>query len=347
MKDIARDLGVSVVTVSKVLRNHEDIGDETRKRVLARVKELNYRPNLSARGLVTGHSYLVGLVVPDLLHPFFAEVAKALSRSLLKKGYYLIISTSEEDPELEEREIDQLLGRRLDALVIASSCSTPDIFRHLEKQGLPYVLIDRHFADLTANFVGVDDEAVGTLATEHLIEMGCKRIAHLRGPDNSPGVERLRGYQKTLVKHHLPVLPSYLSTPKTFDIDSRGSGAEAMRRLLTVKPRPDAVFCYNDPVAMGAINAILDAGLRVPEDIAVIGSGNLHYDTLLRVPLSSVDQHTEQIGERAARLTLALLEAKTPRRPKTVILQPEIVVRASSEKKRHKGRSQGISPSGQ
>src|SRR5271165_2538733 len=120
MKDIARDLGVSVVTISKVLRNHSDIGEETRKRVLDRVKELNYRPNLSARGLVTGHTYLVGLVVPDLLHPFFAQVAKSLSRALLKKGYGLIIATSDGDPQLEKQEIDQLLGRRLDALLIAS-----------------------------------------------------------------------------------------------------------------------------------------------------------------------------------------------------------------------------------
>ena len=114
MKDIAKDLGVSVITVSKVLRNHPDVGDETRKRVLARVKELNYQLNLAARSLVTGRSYLVGLVVPDLLHPFFAEIAKALSEVLRKSGYYLIVTSSDEDPELEEQEINQLLARRLD-----------------------------------------------------------------------------------------------------------------------------------------------------------------------------------------------------------------------------------------
>src|SRR5450432_3974641 len=112
MKDIAKDLGVSVITVSKVLRDHPDIGEETRERVLARVKELDYRPNLAARSLVTGRSYLIGLVVPDLLHPFFAEIAKSISEVLRKKGYCLTISTSEEDPKLEEHEIDRLLGRR-------------------------------------------------------------------------------------------------------------------------------------------------------------------------------------------------------------------------------------------
>ena len=116
MKDIAKDLGVSVITVSKVLRNHPDVGDETRKRVLARVKELDYQLNLAARSLVTGRTYLVGLVVPDLLHPFFAEIAKALSEVLRQSGYYLIVTSSDEDPELEEQEINQLLARRLDIL---------------------------------------------------------------------------------------------------------------------------------------------------------------------------------------------------------------------------------------
>ena len=333
MKDIARDLGVSVVTVSKVLRNHEDIGEKTRKRVLDRVKELNYTPNLTARSLVTGRTYLVGLVVPDLLHPFFAQIAKSLSGVLLKKGYCLTISTSEENPKLEEHEIDRLLGRRLDALVIASSCKNPAVFERIQNEGPPLVLIDRRFPELDTNFVGIDDEAVGVLATEHLIQIGCKRIAHLRGPDNSPGLGRLKGYVDALAKRRLRSLPGYISSQRMVDVQSRASGADLMRQLLSLKPRPDGVFCYNDPMAIGAIHSILEAGLRIPEDIAVIGSGNLHYDAELRVPLSSIDQQTEQIGERAGRLTLSLLESKTRPRNKTFILQPQVVVRASSDRK--------------
>src|SRR6266705_390524 len=193
MKDIARDLGVSVITISKVLRNHPDVGDETRERVLARVKELDYQPNLAARSLVTGRTYLVGLVVPDLLHPFFAEIAKSLSDVLRGSGYYLIISSSEEDPDLEEQEINQLLARRLDILIIAYCRSTVDLFFSIEKQKTPYVLIDRALPGLSANFVGVDDEAVGMLATKHLIDVGCRKIAHIRGPETSPGLRRLDG----------------------------------------------------------------------------------------------------------------------------------------------------------
>src|SRR5450432_337386 len=333
MKDIAKDLGVSVVTISKVLRNHPDVGDETRERVLARVKELDYRPNLAARSLVTGRSYLIGLVVPDLLHPFFAEIAKSISEVLRKSGYYLIVSSSEEDPDLEEQEISQLLARRLDALVIATCRPTVDLFFRIENQKTPYVLIDRSLPGLSANFVGVDDEAVGMLATKHLIDIGCKRIAHIRGPETSPGIRRLEGYKRALTQAGLKVSDSFIITERQGDVGTKQRGAEAMSQLLSLKPRPDGVFCFNDPLAMGAMNCALDHGLRIPDDIAVIGCGNLHYDDSLRVPLSSIDQHSRRIGEEAARIALGILNSKTPLRPEAVVLQPELVVRRSTQRR--------------
>jgi LacI family transcriptional regulator len=332
MKDIARDLGVSVVTISKVLRNHPDVGDETRERVLARVKELDYRPNLAARSLVTGRTYLVGLIVPDLLHPFFAEIAKALSDVLRQSGYYLIVSSSEEDPEIEEQEVNQLLARRLDTLIVASCRSTVDLFFRIEKQQTPYVLIDRRLPGLSANFVGVDDAAVGMLATKHLIDIGCKRIAHIRGPETSPGVSRVEGYKRALTQAGIKVLDDYIISEHKGDIETKQRGSEAMGQLLSLKPRPDGVFCFNDPLAMGAMNYALDQGISIPEEIAVIGCGNLHYDDSLRVPLSSIDQHSRRIGAEAARLALATLDSKTPPKPETVVLQPELIVRASTQR---------------
>jgi len=332
MKDIARDLGVSVITISKVLRNHPDVGDETRERVLARVKELDYRPNLAARSLVTGRTYLVGLVVPDLLHPFFAEIAKSLSEILRGSGYYLIISSSEEDPDIEEQEINQLLARRLDTIIIASCRSTVDLFFRIEKQKTPYVLIDRLLPGLAANFIGVDDEAVGKLATAHLIEIGCKRIAHIRGPETSTGVRRLEGYRRALAQAGLNVIDDYIITERKGGVDTKQRGADAMRELLSLNPRPDGVFCFNDPLAMGAMNYAIDQGIRIPEDVAVIGCGNLHYDDSLRVPLSSIDQHSRRIGEEAARIALGILNSKIPPRPENVVLQPELVVRRSTER---------------
>ena len=333
MKDIAKDLGVSVMTISKVLRNHPDVGDETRERVLARVKELDYQPNLAARSLVTGRTNLVGLVVPDLLHPFFAEVAKSLSDVLRGSGFSLILSSSEEDPAIEEQEINQLLARRLDALIIASCRSTVDLFFRIERRKTPYVLIDRTLPGLTSNFVGVDDEAVGRLATKHLIDIGCKRIAHIRGPETSPAVRRMDGFKQALTQARLPIVDAYIISEPKGDVETKQRGAEAMRQLLSLKPRPDGVFYFNDPLAMGAMNYALDQGIRIPEDLAVIGCGNLHYDDSLRVPLSSIDQHSRQIGEQAARLTLAILHSKVPPKPETVVLQPQLVVRGSTRRR--------------
>ena len=333
MKDIARDIGVSVVTISKVLRNHPDVGDATRERVLARVKELDYRPNLAARSLVTGRTYLIGLVVPDLLHPFFAEIAKSLSEVLRESGYYLIVSSSDEDPDLEEQEINQLLARRLDTLIVASCRSTVDLFFRIEKQKTPYVLIDRALPGLSANFVGVDDEAVGILATKHLIEIGCKRIAHIRGPETSPGIRRVEGYKRALRQNDRKVVDDYIISEPKGDVESRQRGAEAMRQLLSLKPRPDGVFCFNDPMAMGAMNYALDQGVRIPEDLAVIGCGNLHYDDALSVPLSSINQHSRRIGQEAARIALAILNSKLPIKVENVVLQPELIVRRSTQRR--------------
>ena len=333
MKDIAKDLGVSLITISKVLRNHPDIGEETRERVLARVKELDYRPNFAARSLVTGRSYLVGLVVPDLLHPFFAEVAKSLSEVLRQSGYYLIVSSSDEDPELEEVEIKHLLARRLDTLIIASCRTTVDVFFHIEKQNIPYVLIDRCLPGLSTNFIGVDDESAGRLATKHLIDIGCKRIAHICGPEISPGIRRMEGYKRALTQAAMKVKDAYIISQSKGDVGTKQGGAEAMRKLLSLEPRPDGLFCFNDPMAMGAMNFALDHGVRIPEDLAVVACGNLHYDDSLRVPLSSIDQHSRKIGEEAARIALRILNSKVPPKRKTLVMQPELIVRESTRRR--------------
>ena len=326
MKDIARDLNVSVVTVSKVLRNHRDIGGAASERVLQRMKELNYRPNLAARTLVTGRTYMMGLVVPGLMHPFFVEVAKAVSSEIRPKGYSLVISSSEEDPELEKQEIDLLLARQVDALIVASAQSSIASFQEIETRGTPYILIDRRLAGLKANLIGVDDAQVGYLATQHLIESGYRRIAHIRGPELSTGNARFEGYRRALEASDRPVQPEYVVAETAIDDCGERSGFDAMQQLLARDPRPDAVFCFNDPVAIGAMTA----GLRVPGDVALIGAGNIRNSDLLRVGLSTVDQATADIGWRAAKLALKLIESKTPVRSKTVLLAPSLVIREST-----------------
>jgi LacI family transcriptional regulator len=337
LKDIALDLGISVVTVSKVLRNHPDIGENTRKRVLKRVKELNYQPNLAARSLITGQTWTIGIVVPDLLHPFFAQIAKEISAQVRRKGYSLFISSSDEDPALEEQELGQLLARRVDVLLIASSLRTNEIFQRIEEQGVPYILLDRRIEGLDSNFVGVDDRAVGLLATEHLIQQGCRRIAHVRGPEVSTARGRLQGYREALAAAHLAFhAEDVVSIGASGDHRGERGGYDATLKLLANKTRPDGIFCFNDPVALGAMRAILDAGLRIPEDIAVVGCGNLSYSDFLRVPLSSVDQGTAAIAKAAAGMALKVAHSKGVGRLRSELIAPRLVVRASSLRKRHR-----------
>ena len=333
MKDIALKLGVSVVTVSKALRGLPGIGPETTARVQNLAKEMNYSPNLVGRALALGHTYSIGLVIPDLVHPFFAQIAKSLTAALHEGGYSLVIACSAEDAAIEKRAVEQFVAKNVDALVIASAQASGELFRWIEEQKVPYLLIDRKFADMDAHFVGVDDRRVGILATEHLVEMGCLRIAHLGGRRLSSALGRRKGYEQTLFRHGLQVSDSYVLVKDRTDKPSEVVGYENARQLLRLDPMPDGIFCYNDPTATGALMACLEAGLRVPEDIAIVGCGNSNYDEFLRVPLSSVDQKSEGLGRRAGEITLRLVTSRRARRPESVFLEPELIVRASSQKR--------------
>jgi len=332
LKDIARDLGVSVVTVSKVLRGNSDIGEETRKRVLKRMKELNYQPNMLARGLASGKTYTVGLVVPDLVHPFFGEFAKSLSGVLRQSNRAVILASSEEDPEIERQEIRTLLRRGIDVLLIASCQPNLRNFYELGDERTPYLLFDRNFPHLAAHFVGSNDLMVGEMATGHLIGLGRKRIAHIAGRNTSPSHDRLRGFRNAMFDHRLTVPEDYILFCDHMEERGDKTGYEAMQKLVALKERPDAVFCYNDMTAVGAIAAVLAAGLQVPEDISIIGCGNMPYNDYLNVPLSSIDHGTAELGRIAGELALEL--ASNPEQPpKNILVPPTLVVRASTARR--------------
>ena len=327
MQDIARDLNVSVVTVSKALRHQGSISVATRNRVLQRAKELNYQMNWVARSLVTRRTYTIGLLLPDFRHPFFAEVAKAVAETVRPRGYHVIISYFEEDPELEATEVESLVARQVDGLIVASAQSpASDLYQRIRARKVPFVLIDRPVGDSLVSFVGTDNEAIGRIATEHLIAQGCTRIAHLRGPELGIAAARMTGYRKALAKHKLAMPAEYVVDAR-YDDDM---GYRAMQRLLTRNPLPDGVFCYNDPVAIGAMKAVLEAGLSVPHDVAIIGAGNVHYSDVLAVPLTTVDQGTVQIGTQASEILMRQIASKRMLRPKTILIKPKIVIRKST-----------------
>lgn len=331
MMDIAKDLKVSVVTVSKVLRNQGRISDATRKRVLRRAKELNYQMNWVARSLVTKRTYTIGLLLPEFTHPFFAEIARAVAQTVRPHGYHVLISCFEEDPELEVSEAESLLARRVDGLIIASSqpARCLNMFKRVHEQNVPYVLIDRPVAGLRACFVGADNHAIGRLATEHLIARGCRRIAHLRGPEVGIAAERLAGYRQALARHGLRPNSHYIVPGGHRD----DTGYEGMRKLLDLNPFPDGVFCYNDPVAIGAMRAILEVEFKLPDDICVVGAGNIHYSDQVAVPLTTVDQGTCTIGVLAAELLLERIASKRAMRARKILIPPKIVERASTRRR--------------
>jgi LacI family transcriptional regulator len=272
-------------------------------------------------------------VVPDLVHPFFAEVAKGLSRVLRKRDYSLVIASSEEDPALERSEIDQLLARRVDAVIVASAQRTVESFRRIEEQRTPYILIDRRFAGLDAKFVGVDDEQVGELATAHLIDAGCRAIAHIRGPEVSTALGRLEGYRKVLLRHGLTMPPEYVVSPRSSDDAGDRSGHEAMKRLLALSPLPDAVFATTIRPPWEPLVRFWRAACASPRMSPSSVAATSTTTRCFGCRFSSIDQDSSGIGERAARLALGVVEAKgAPPRPRTVLLTPTLVARESTRR---------------
>jgi len=329
LKDIARELNVSVITVSKALRGKPDISEATRERILKRMKELDYQPNMTARTLTTGRSFILGLIVPDLLNPFFTELANSLGVALRQRSYGLILASSEDNPEIEQSEIRMMLARGVDALLIASCQPKLEGFYSIHNQDTPFLLVDRPFPYLRANFVGTDDCAGGRLATEHMIQLGRKRLAYIGSPDLSPSAERFRGFREALRDHDIAMNEKFIVACPASEEPGNNAGYTMMQTLLQRRSRPNGVFCHNDLVAIGAMKATLDAGLSIPGDIAFVGFDNVSYCRYLQIPLTSVDQSTTQLGELAAQLALDLVAGKVDK-PRSILLPPTLAVRAST-----------------
>jgi len=329
MKRIAEDLGVSVTTVSKVLNNRADIGETTRARVLARVAELGYQPNAVARSLTLRRTRTLGIVIPDLMHSFFVEVIAGLEAVTHTRGYGLLLCNSDEDPHKERAELQLLAQRQVDGVVLASAgaSANSDLLHRLTAAGVCLVMIDRDdHPDILCDRVITDDEEVGRLATSHLVAQGRRAVAHIAGPSIVHARRRADGYRRALVDAGLRVRADWIIRGGFRESD----GYRAMTRLLSSKKRPDAVFAVNDPAAIGALKAVWDAGLRVPEDVAIAGAGDIAHGDLLRVSLTTVTWARRDLGKRAAELLLDRLDADGANRHRRVVIPPRLVVRASS-----------------
>ena len=329
MKRIARELGVSVTTISKVLNHHADIGEATRARVLARVAELGYHPNAVARSLTLRRTHTLGVIIPDLMHSFFVEIVAGLEAAASARGYGLLLCASGEDVEKERTALAMLRARQVDGIVLATANATGNTAQltGLARARTALVMIDRDdHPRVHCHRVLTDDFEVGRLATAHLIATGRRHVAHIAGPRITHAQRREAGYRKALGAAGIRVRDYWIVGAGFKDAD----GYRAMQRLLTGRRRPDGVFAVNDPSAIGAMRAIWDAGLQVPDDIAVVGAGDVAYSDLIRVPLTTVRWSKRDVGRRAAELILDEIDDGGGRPPQRVIVPPELVVRASA-----------------
>ena len=329
MKRIAGELGVSITTVSKVLNNREDIGHATRARVLAKVAELGYQPNAVARSLTLRRTHTLGVVIPDLMHSFFVEIVAGLETVASAQGYGLLLCSSNEDPAKERAEIDMLRQRQVDGIILASvnASGNTDLLQRLGPLGIGLVMIDRddHPA-VKCDRVVTDDVAVGRLAASHLVEQGRQAIAHIMGPPIVHAKRRADGYKAALKKLGVRTRTEWIVRGGFMEAD----GYRAMTKLLALTPRIDAVFAANDPSAIGAMKAIWDAGRRIPEDIAIVGAGDIALGDLLRVPLTTVSWSRDEQGKQAAKLLLDRIGPEPSDRFRSVVIPPRLIVRRSS-----------------
>ncbi len=327
IQDMARELGLSAMTVSRALNHHPDVKTETRQRILALAAKRHYRPNRWARSLVTRKSEIVGVVIPDISHSYFSEITRGVQDAIEQRGYNLMLCHSHGDSHRELQEIDMLVGSRVEGLIVASqrTADSPEPFIDLEQQGVPFVLIDRFFTGYDCARVVVDDVAVGRLATEHLIKLGHRKIAHIPGPNVTSSLLRTEGYFATLKEHGLPVKQEWIVSG---DFQKQG-GYEAMRALLDLSERPTAVFAGNDPGAIGAIGSCRDAGLDVPRDISIIGAGCIEGSYHPNPFVTTVDWPRTELGRHAAEMLLRLVAGERFEE-RHVTLKPELRVRQST-----------------
>jgi LacI family transcriptional regulator len=327
LADIARELGMSKMTVSRAINNDPLVKAKTRDRVLEVSRRLNYQPNIYARALATNRSYLIGVIVPDLMHSYFAEILHGIGTVARSAKFQIVIGNSEENIAREISEVEALRWRT-DGLIIAPtvSLSKMKFYSKMIEDNTKIVLIDRTLEGLSCPMVTTDDIEVGMLATEHLIRLGHRRIGHLRGTITSTSRKRLEGYKQALAKNDLRFEKSLVRECGLMESD----GYKTMQGWLKEGNLPTAIFAVNDPTAIGAMQALEEAGLRIGEDIAIVGSGNIHYGDMLRVPLTTVSWSRGELGQSAARLLIQLIEGKGKDViDQKVILSPSLVIRKS------------------
>ncbi len=330
IRQIARELGISAMTVSRALNNRSNVDENTRKRVLETAKSMGYRPNHIARSLTTKRTFTIGVVLPKVSHSFFPDAIRGIEEVAYQKDYQLILTHSSEDATREIKVIESLVSKRVDGILISSARNVRDLkhYNELLESSYPVVFFDRWIPGLAASSVRTNDEECARLITNHLIEKhGYQKIAHISGPGNvSIGAERLRGFRRAMEEHQLAINESWI-VEAAFD---ENTGYEATKKLLNLPKEelPRAIFAVNDSTAFGAMEAIYDDELRIPEDVALVGFSDDKQDKLLNPPLTTVHQPAYEEGKRATQILIDMIEGKSTT-IEDVIVKSHLVIRKS------------------
>lgn len=332
IKDLATQLDISISTVSRALQDNPEISQKTRETVQALAKKLGYRPNPIAVALKTHKSYTIGVIVPQIVNTFFATVVKKIEEIADKYGYNVLVASSNESFEKERKNIDVFLANRTDGIIlsITRATTTYDHIRDIQNQGVPLVLFDRTTKELDAYSVIADDADAANKIVQHLIHGGAKRIALITGPEHlSIGKNRMKGYLKAMTTNKLEINPDYIIRCDDFSVNA---AKEATRALLNRKELPDAIFGIDDEMAIGAIEAIKEKKLRIPEDIAVFGFSNTKRSRYMNPSISTVNQFPEKIGEKAAEMLFEQILNKKHSHTREEVVNCELIIRESSDR---------------
>lgn len=334
LKQIAEKLGISITTVSKALKEYPDVSKKTRKLVRETASLLNYKPNSFAVNLRTKESKTIGLIIPEIVHHFFSSVIKGIISQAEKKGYLVITLQSNESYELEKKQIDLLLSKRVDGILISLANGTGD-YKHLTEiieNDTPLVMFDKIAKVVKCSKVIIDDRKASYKATEYLIKIGCKRIAHFRGPllpQNS--IDRFLGYKQALTDYNLSYDPSlvYLLNDMSFE-----EGKFYANQLLKDHKDVDGVFINTDLVAIGAISEFNKQGVKVPEQINIIGFSNWFMSSVISPSLTTINQPGFEMGKKAFKILYKEIKDKKMNKNisfKEVVLNTDLIIRDSTK----------------
>lgn len=332
IKDIAAELGISPSTVSRALKNHPEISEETKRAVKELAKKLNYEPNAIALSLQSSKSNIIGLVIPEIVHYFFSQVISGIEDVAYDAGYHVMICQSNESYIREVKNIQTLLSSRIEGLLVSLSKETRDFshFRNLNKKNIPIVFFDRICEELETDHVIVNDFKGAYDAVEHLINMGCKRIAHLAtSQDLIIGRNRYNGYIKALKDNNLTI-----DERLVVRCDTHKAARLVTKRLIYEIQPPDGIFAVNDLTAIGALQTVKENGLRIPEDIKVIGFSNGIYSTMTDPPLSTVEQFGYLMGQKAARMVLDRILSRENYPVRIEEIETQLIIRESTVKRK-------------